>query len=108
MADDGKGISRFSLLQQDLKAGRHGRMVLYAFDLLHLDGADLKRCRSTERKAALAECLWRGHRRAHLRFSKSLHEHGPTLLKHACRWGWKASSPSAPTRPTVPGADATG
>ena len=36
------GLSSFSLLQQDLKASRHDRMALYAFDLMHLDGADLK------------------------------------------------------------------
>ena len=42
VSEDEDGISRFSLLQQDLKEGRHDRMVLYAFDLMHLDGADLK------------------------------------------------------------------
>ena len=36
------GISSFSLLQEDLKNGRHDRMVFYVFDLMHLDGADLK------------------------------------------------------------------
>ena len=33
VSEDKDGISRFSLLQQDLKEGRHDRMVLYAFDL---------------------------------------------------------------------------
>ena len=86
MAEDAKGISRFSLLQQDLKQGRHDRMVLYAFDLMHLDGADLKRAPLSERKAALAKLLGRAKRGA-LRFSKSLTEPGPTLLKHACKMG---------------------
>ena len=35
-------LSSFSLLQEDLKAGRHDRMVFYVFDLMHLDGEDLK------------------------------------------------------------------
>jgi bifunctional non-homologous end joining protein LigD len=86
VVDDSKGISRFSMLQQDLKAGRHGRMVLCVFDLMHLNGADLKPLPLYARKAALAGLLRRGHAR-HLRFSKSLRGHGPVLFKHACRVG---------------------
>jgi bifunctional non-homologous end joining protein LigD len=84
---DGRGISRFSLLQQDLKDGRRGRMVLHAFDLMHLNGADLKRLPLKLRKAALARLLKRGHDRKHLRLSRSLHGHGSALLKRACREG---------------------
>src|SRR5262249_7399262 len=75
----------FSLLQQDLQAGRHDRMALYAFDLLHLDGADLKPLPVTERKAALAKLL--GKSNGAVRLSESLDEPGPTLLKHACKLG---------------------
>jgi bifunctional non-homologous end joining protein LigD len=86
VAEDDKGISRFSLLQQDLSSGRQGRMVLYAFDLMHLNGADLRKLPLFARKAALSRLLRRGHDR-HLRFSKSLSERGPALLKHACKMG---------------------
>jgi len=86
VAHDSKGISRFSLLQQDLTSGRQGRMVLCAFDLMHLNGADLKPLPLFARKAALAKLVRRGHD-WHLRFSRSLHGHGPALLKHACRMG---------------------
>jgi len=85
VSEDAKGISRFSLLQQDLKAGRHDRMVFYVFDLMHLDGADLKPLPLRERKAALAKVL--GRRRAAVRLSESLTERGPALLKHACKMG---------------------
>jgi bifunctional non-homologous end joining protein LigD len=85
VAEDKDGISRFSLLQQDLKAGRSDRMVLYAFDLLHLDGADLKSRPLSERKAALAKLL-RGNKGV-IRLSESLTEPGTVLLKHACRMG---------------------
>jgi bifunctional non-homologous end joining protein LigD len=84
---DAHGISRFSLLQQDLKAGRQGRMVLHAFDLMHLNGADLKRLPLYARKAALVGLLKRGHDRKHLRLSRSLRGRGPALLKRACRKG---------------------
>jgi bifunctional non-homologous end joining protein LigD len=87
VVEDAKGICRFSLLQQDLKAGRQGRIVLYAFDLMHLNGADLKALPLYARKAALAKLIRRGHDRQHLRFSKSLHERGPVLFKQACRMG---------------------
>ena len=86
VAEDAKGISRFSLLQQDLSGGRHGRMALYAFDLLHLDGADLRRLPLSARKAALAGLL-RGRGGRHLRLSRSLRKPGPALLKAACKMG---------------------
>ena len=57
VAEDSNGISSFSLLQQDLKAGRHDRMVFYMFDLLHLDGADLTSLPLSTRKKALANLL---------------------------------------------------
>lgn len=86
VVEDAHGVSSFSMLQEDLKSGRHGRMVLYAFDLMHLNGADLKSLPLYARKAALAGLIRRGHGR-HLRFSRSLRGHGPLLLKHACRMG---------------------
>ncbi len=85
VSEDKDGISRFSLLQQDLKVGRHDRMVFYVFDLLHCDGVDLKPLPLTERKAALARLLSRA--RGALRLSESLTERGPVLLKQACKMG---------------------
>jgi bifunctional non-homologous end joining protein LigD len=81
------GISSFSLLQEDLKHGRDDRMVLYAFDLMHLDGADLKPQPLSERKTSLARLLAKAGKRGPLRLSESLTEPGPTLLKHACKMG---------------------
>jgi bifunctional non-homologous end joining protein LigD len=81
------GVSSFSLLQQDLKDGRHDRMVLYAFDLLYLDGNDLKPQPLHARKQALARLLSKARKGYPLRLSESLTEPGPTLLKHACRMG---------------------
>ncbi len=87
VTEDKDGISCFSLLQQDLKAGRHDRMVLYAFDLMHLDGTDLRPAPLRERKTALAKLMGRGRKRGTLRFSESLTEPGPALLKQACALG---------------------
>ena len=81
------GISSFSLLQEDLKNGRHDRMVFYVFDLMHLDGADLKPLPLATRKAALARLLAKTGKCGPLRLSLSLTEPGPVLLKHACKMG---------------------
>jgi bifunctional non-homologous end joining protein LigD len=86
VVEDAKGVSRFSLLQQDLSSARRGRMRLYAFDLMHLNGADLKPLPLFARKVALGKLIHRG-RGPHIRFSKSLGGHGPVLLKHACKLG---------------------
>ncbi|MBI5912537.1 MAG: DNA ligase D [Betaproteobacteria bacterium] len=81
------GVSSFSLLQQALKASRASRMVYYLFDLLHLDGDDLRPLPLRTRKAALAKLLTRAPAKGALRLSESIAEHGPLLLKHACRLG---------------------
>jgi hypothetical protein len=47
---DASGRPDFSALQDDLKRGRHDRMVYYAFDLLHLDGFDTHAAPLIERK----------------------------------------------------------
>ncbi|MGX9145706.1 DNA ligase D [Mesorhizobium sp. 128a] len=57
MVLDGKGISRFALLQDALSAGAGSKLHFYAFDLLHLDGWDLRRAPLAKRKALLAELL---------------------------------------------------
>lgn len=81
------GISSFSLLQQALKADDQERMAFYAFDLVHLDGTDLRPLPLTTRKAALARLLARVPRRGLVRLSESIDERGPVLLKRACRMG---------------------
>jgi bifunctional non-homologous end joining protein LigD len=82
-SDDTKGVSSFSLLQQDLKESRHDRMAYYVFDLLYLDGEDLRKLPLTERKEKLSRLVKRA--RGPLRFSESIEDSGPTLLKHACK-----------------------
>jgi bifunctional non-homologous end joining protein LigD len=87
VSEESNGVSSFSQLQEDLKAGRHDRMMFYAFDLMHLNGEDLKRSPLRARKAALAKLLARARKPGTLRLSKSMTEDGPTLLKHACKMG---------------------
>lgn len=87
VAEGKDGISSFSLLQEDLKNGRHDRLVLYAFDLLHLDGRDLRALPLAERKEALARLLAKARKGAPLRLSESLTEPGSVLFRQACKMG---------------------
>lgn len=57
MVLDEKGISRFALLQDALSAGAGSKLHFYAFDLLHLDGWDLRKAPLIKRKTLLAELL---------------------------------------------------
>src|SRR6266516_659632 len=51
------GRPNFSALQDDLKRGRHERLVYYALDLLHLDGFDTRPAPLLERKRVLQSLL---------------------------------------------------
>ncbi|HVE14094.1 MAG TPA: DNA ligase D [Elusimicrobiota bacterium] len=57
VALDDEGRSDFQLLQNALRDGRRSALVYYAFDLLHLDGWDLRGAPLSERKRALAGLL---------------------------------------------------
>ncbi|TIT30228.1 MAG: DNA ligase D, partial [Mesorhizobium sp.] len=74
-------------LQADLSARRADRFVYYAFDLMRLDGKDLRREPLVERKQALAELLGEQPPDSALRFSDHFHEPGKVMLQHVCRMG---------------------
>jgi len=78
------GASDFSALQDDLSAGRSGRFVYYAFDLLFRDGVDWRARPLVERKAALAELVPPGET-GRIRYSEHFEEDGALFLSHACR-----------------------
>src|SRR5687768_1213866 len=52
---DSRGVPDFGLLHADLAAGRQDRLLYYAFDLLYLDGSDLRGAPLAERKGMLSE-----------------------------------------------------
>ncbi|MFC0008378.1 DNA ligase D [Devosia nitrariae] len=54
---DEKGISRFGMLQEALGNGEGDKLIFYAFDLVHLDGWDLKAVPLVKRKGLLAQLL---------------------------------------------------
>ena len=81
------GVTSFSLLQEELKSGRQSRLVYYVFDLLHLDGRDLRSLPLADRKEALAQLIESAPKASPVRFSESIAERGAVLIRHACKLG---------------------
>jgi bifunctional non-homologous end joining protein LigD len=82
VACDGDGLSIFEKLRW-----RHHdeRVFMWSFDLLELDGQELRREPIEVRKATLASVL-RGCR-AGLQFNQHLQHPGDIVLRHACKLG---------------------
>ncbi|HEX7236772.1 MAG TPA: DNA ligase D [Gammaproteobacteria bacterium] len=81
---DSKGVTSFQRLQNALK-GDNSQIALVAFDLLHLDGWDLRRAPLVERKALLARLLEGGP--AAIRFGEHVTEGGAKFFAAACKLG---------------------
>ena len=77
------GASSFSALQQALSEDRSDDLVVYAFDLLHLDGWDLRECTLLDRKVLLHDLLGK-RAAARVRFSEHAVGRGEELLPAAC------------------------
>ncbi len=81
------GVSSFSALQAALSAGDTHHLVFFAFDLMHLDGSDLRGEPLLSRRAALEDLLARAPQNPALRFSEHFEEQGSVILDHSCRMG---------------------
>jgi bifunctional non-homologous end joining protein LigD len=66
---------------------RVSEAILYAFDLLELDGEDLRLLPLGERKAKLARLLAR--KPAGIVFNEHTDEDGATVFRHACKLGFE-------------------
>ena len=78
--DDGR--SDFHELERDLGAGRSDRFIYYGFDLLYLDGLDLREATLLDRKEVLAELL--SDAPQPIRLSEHLEADGAEVFKSAC------------------------
>jgi bifunctional non-homologous end joining protein LigD len=76
------GTTDFSVLQNELK-GKSIKIVLVAFDLLYLNGCDLRRLPLIERKAHLKKII----DGTDVQFSESFEVDGPNMYAHACKVG---------------------
>jgi bifunctional non-homologous end joining protein LigD len=82
VACDDRGIPEFKLLVRDRK---YGSAQLYAFDLLELDGEDLRSEPIEQRRDALKQLL--GKDRAGLLISQPIDEPADVAFKHVCQLG---------------------
>jgi bifunctional non-homologous end joining protein LigD len=88
IVEDEHGASSFSELVADLHAGNTGRMVFCAFDLLYLDGKDIRGAPLGERKQLLSALLIKNRKKSPaLRFSEHVIGKGPEMLAGACGLG---------------------
>jgi bifunctional non-homologous end joining protein LigD len=76
------GTADFSVLQNELK-GKSDKIMLVAFDLLYLNGEDLRKLPLLERKAALKKLI----AKTAIQFSESFELGGREMFKHACQVG---------------------
>jgi bifunctional non-homologous end joining protein LigD len=76
------GTTDFSVLQNELK-GHSKKTVLVAFDLLYLNGYDLRTLPLFERKAQLKKII----AETDVQFSESFEVDGKEIYEHACKTG---------------------
>lgn len=84
---DGDGTTSFEALQAALSSGEDRALVYFVFDLLYLDGRDLRREPLLERKRALARLLEEGKTGLRLRFSDHVAGSGAEFFSQACKHG---------------------
>ncbi|MCC8955365.1 DNA ligase [Bradyrhizobium sp. Pear77] len=78
------GTTDFSVLQNELR-GTSTRIVLVVFDLLYLNGRDLRKLPLRERKAVLKKLI----AGTDIQFSESFEVDGPEMFTHACKLGYE-------------------
>ena len=76
------GTTDFSVLQNELK-GKSAKIVLVAFDLLYLNGRDLRKLPLFQRKAELKKIVGG----TDIQFSESFEIEGREMFAHACKLG---------------------
>src|ERR1700709_278331 len=76
------GTTDFSVLQNELK-GKSTKIVMVAFDLLYLNGQDLRKLPLLKRKAMLQKLI----AKTAIQFSESFELDGREMFKHACKSG---------------------
>ena len=87
VVEDENGVSRFSALQEALSERKTASAaVFFAFDLLYLDGYNLREAALDDRKDVLAKLL-SSNRHPSLRYSDHVVGSGQAMYEHACRLG---------------------
>ncbi|MER9332848.1 DNA ligase D [Mesorhizobium sp. M0293] len=79
------GLPDYQALERELGNPNSPRLIFYAFDLLHLNGRDLRQQPLVKRKAALEKLL--ENAAPTLTYAEHLEVSGTDVFEHACRMG---------------------
>src|SRR5439155_1922183 len=87
VALDNDGAPEFAALQAALADGKTDDLVFFAFDLLFLEGEDLRKLPLAERKQQLKSVLagMRGKAKTIIRYVEHFEAAGDAVLRSACR-----------------------
>lgn len=77
------GTSDFAVLQKEIRAKRSSKLVMYAFDLLYLDGNDMRTVPLADRKDMLARLI----KGSDIQLSRSFEADGAAMFKASCEMG---------------------
>lgn len=83
------GRTDFGALQAELAAGRQRSIVLYLFDLLFLDGFDLRKSPQLERKRILKSLYDETGMKEPLLYSEHLDTDGQAMFEAAAKLNWE-------------------
>lgn len=81
------GVTDFFALHSALAAKSAPNALLYAFDLLHLDGQDLRELPLDERRLLLEDFILRSDETPAIRFSETVAGDPDEIMKAVCRLG---------------------
>src|SRR5579863_177061 len=87
VALDHEGRSNFSDLQAAFQEGKQESLVYFAFDLLHLNGRNVRKLPLLERKSILAGLLSQAEVGSALRVSEHIEGRGDEVFAKACELG---------------------
>lgn len=97
------GVSSFQALQNAFRDAATAPIVYYAFDLLYLNGRDLRALPLEERKKRLADLIQGAEPAGPLRYSDHIVGQGRELFREACRRGLEGIVSKSRDRPYLSG-----
>ncbi|HEX5234769.1 MAG TPA: DNA ligase D [Silvibacterium sp.] len=84
---DEKGSTSFAELQAAFEEGKQARMTYFVFDLLHLDGHNLRILPLTRRKEILKGLIEEAGGQQTIQYSEHIRDEGAAMFSKACQLG---------------------
>jgi bifunctional non-homologous end joining protein LigD len=107
VALDKKGLASFADLQAAFQEGKQSELTYFAFDILHLNGRNLRGLPFLERKEILTELLRDHDANSAIQISEHLQGRGKKMYAEACRLGAEGIVSKLASAPYNPGRGST-